>query len=76
MLYGVPVLIGCWSVLGIRCCDQFWGPLQAFQTTQMLAASLLGDLGTISVGIIYVVFTLGGFFAPAICRIVGPRMGM
>ena len=28
MLYFVTMLIGCWLVLGIRCCDQIWGPLQ------------------------------------------------
>lgn len=48
----------------------------AFQTTQMLAASLLGDLGNYSVAIIYMVFTAGGFFGPAIVGILGPRKGM
>lgn len=48
----------------------------AFQTTQMLAASIIGDLGTISLGIIYTLFTLGGFVAPVIARMLGPKMGM
>ena len=29
MLYFVPMLIRCGLGLGIRCCDQFGGPLQA-----------------------------------------------
>eukprot|EP00039_Didymoeca_costata_P031551 m.35251 g.35251 ORF g.35251 m.35251 type:complete len:596 (-) comp8863_c0_seq1:474-2261(-) len=48
----------------------------AFQTTQILAAKLIGDLGSISVGLIYVTFALGGFFAPAICRNIGPQTSM
>lgn len=48
----------------------------AFQTTQMLAASIIGDLGTISIGLIYVCFAFGGFAAPAAARALGPRVGM
>ena len=42
----------------------------------MLAASIIGDLGTISIGLIYVCFAFGGFAAPAAARALGPRVGM
>lgn len=42
----------------------------------MLAASLLGSLGTTSVGLIYICFSIAGFFAPTICRRIGARRGL
>eukprot|EP00040_Diaphanoeca_grandis_P013957 m.70554 g.70554 ORF g.70554 m.70554 type:complete len:603 (+) comp24242_c0_seq1:111-1919(+) len=48
----------------------------AFQTTQMLASSLIGALGQYSLALVYVFFTIGGFFAPAICGRLGARLGM
>ena len=45
----------------------------AFQTVQGLAAKLLGDLGTTSLGILYVAFAGFGFVAPSVARALGPR---
>ena len=43
----------------------------AFQTTQIFAVKLLGDLGAISVGIIYVGFAIGGGLAR--CSLLAAR---
>ena len=48
----------------------------AFQTTQILAAALLGNLGTIAVGVLYLCFVGSGFFAPVIARKLGPVHGL
>lgn len=48
----------------------------AFQTTQILAAALLGNLGTIAVGVLYLCFVGSGFFAPVIARKLGPVKGL
>jgi hypothetical protein len=48
----------------------------AFQTTQILAAALLGNLGTIAVGTLYLCFVGSGFFAPVIARKLGPVRGL
>ena len=48
----------------------------AFQTTQILAAALLGNLGTIAVGVLYLNFVASGFFAPTIARKLGPVKGL
>ena len=45
----------------------------AFQTVQGLAAKLLGDLGTTSLGILYVAFAGFGFVAPSVVRALGPK---
>ena len=48
----------------------------AFQTVQGLAAKLLGDLGTTSLGLIYVSFAGFGFVAPSVVRAIGPKGAM
>ena len=48
----------------------------AFQTTQILAAALLGNLGTIAIGVLYLCFVGSGFFAPVIARKLGPVRGL
>eukprot|EP01052_Picozoa_sp_SAG31_P002526 SAG31_NODE_90_length_26410_cov_175.663981_3_plen_385_part_00 len=48
----------------------------AFQTTQILASALLGNLGTISVTVLYIFFVTAGFFAPAFCRFLGTVGGL
>jgi hypothetical protein len=48
----------------------------AFQTTQILAGALLGNLGTISIAVLYAVFVSAGFVAPAIARGLGPKAGL
>eukprot|EP01050_Picozoa_sp_SAG11_P010688 SAG11_NODE_1085_length_5939_cov_9.908390_9_plen_371_part_00 len=58
----------------------------AFQTTQILASALLGNLGSISVTVLYIVFVAAGFCAPAIARALaevnfggvpaGPKLGL
>lgn len=40
----------------------------AFCTAQSFAAPLLGDLGSISLTVLYIFFSLGGFIAPYIVR--------
>ena len=42
----------------------------------MLAAALLGDLGTWLCAVSYAAFMGGGFVAPAITRRLGPKKGM
>ena len=37
---------------------------------------MLGDLGTISIGLLYVFFALGGFVAPYLVRKLGAKNGM
>lgn len=37
---------------------------------------MLGDLGTISIGLLYVFFALGGFVAPYCVRRVGAKNGI
>lgn len=49
----------------------------AFQTTQMLASKLLGDLGSYSLTLIYAFFTAGGFIAPAVVSsLPSPKVGL
>ena len=48
----------------------------AFQTTQILAAALLGNLGTVAVGVLYLCFVFSGFFAPVIARKLGAVRGL
>eukprot|EP01043_Picozoa_sp_COSAG02_P001613 COSAG02_NODE_34_length_49821_cov_105.420438_44_plen_482_part_00 len=45
----------------------------AFQTVQGLAAKLLGELGTTSLGILYVAFAGFGFVAPSVVHAIGPK---
>ena len=48
----------------------------AFQTTQTLAAALLGNLGTIAFGVLYCCFVGAGFVAPVVARYLGPVKGL
>eukprot|EP00039_Didymoeca_costata_P023633 m.7755 g.7755 ORF g.7755 m.7755 type:complete len:594 (-) comp3767_c0_seq1:69-1850(-) len=48
----------------------------ATQTVQILAAVLLGNLGTMCNGIAYSSFVVGGFFAPSATRHLGAKKGL
>lgn len=48
----------------------------AFCTAQSFAAPLLGDLGSISLTVLYVFFSLGGFIAPWAVRKLTARKSL
>ena len=64
-------LINVLLMSGSFCCS-----FTAFQTTSTFAVKLLGDVGSVSLALIYAAFAVSGLVAPAIHTHLGPKRCM